>query len=93
MSVVREYFRALGAAVVAGWDRFWFTPADPATYCLIRVFAGLMLLYTHAVWTLEFDAFFGPSPWLPASWYSVTPAALAIWATRCGTNMWKLWPV
>lgn len=47
-------------AVWAGWNRFWFTPADPATYCLIRVLAGAMLLYTHLVWTLRLEEFLGP---------------------------------
>ena len=41
-----------------GWDRFWFTPANPATLCLIRILAGSMLVYTHLVWTLELPTFF-----------------------------------
>lgn len=48
-----------------GWNRFWFTPTDPATLSLIRVLAGAMLLYTHAVWSLDLWAFFGPEGWLP----------------------------
>jgi uncharacterized membrane protein YphA (DoxX/SURF4 family) len=47
------------------WNDFWFTPTNPATLSLIRVFAGAMLLYTHAVWTLDLQAFFGPQGWLP----------------------------
>ncbi len=46
------------------WDRFWFSPTDVATYCLIRVFAGAMLFYTHLVWTLDLDAFYGANPWV-----------------------------
>ncbi|MFP6694714.1 MAG: HTTM domain-containing protein [Pirellulales bacterium] len=49
-----------------GWNRFWFTAADPATLSIVRVFAGMMLLYTHLVWTLELDAFFGPNAWVSA---------------------------
>ena len=41
-----------------GWDSFWFQTADPATLCLIRLLMGAMLVYTHAVWTLELPAFF-----------------------------------
>lgn len=54
------------AIAVAGtaWNRFWFTPTDPTTLCLIRVLAGLMLFYTHAVWTLDLEAFFGEQSWL-----------------------------
>lgn len=50
-------------ATSAGWNRFWFTPADPTTLCLIRVLAGLMLFYTHAIWTLDLEAFFGEHSW------------------------------
>ena len=46
------------------WNHFWFTPTDPTTLSLIRVLAGLMLFYTHAVWTLDLDAFFGEQSWL-----------------------------
>ncbi|MEZ6102956.1 MAG: HTTM domain-containing protein [Pirellulaceae bacterium] len=42
-----------------GWDRFWFTPTDPATLCMIRVLGGSMILYTHLVWTLVLTDFFG----------------------------------
>jgi hypothetical protein len=51
-------------SAVAGWNRFWFRPADPATLGLIRIFAGGMLLYTHLIWSLDLDAFFGPQGWL-----------------------------
>ena len=63
-NIISSYLRELADSALRGWDRFWFTPADPATYCVIRVFAGLMLFYTHLVWTLDLVAFFGPTPWL-----------------------------
>jgi hypothetical protein len=50
---------------LAGWNRFWFAPTDPATLSLIRVLAGAMLFYTHAVWSLDLVGFFGPEGWLP----------------------------
>lgn len=46
------------------WDRFLFSPADPATLGLIRILAGAMLLYTHFVWALDLEGFFGASAWL-----------------------------
>jgi hypothetical protein len=62
LSAVRQWL--LDAA--AGWNRFWFTPADPATLGLVRILAGAMLLYTHLVWSLDLEAFFGPHAWLDA---------------------------
>lgn len=56
--------RDWGREVVRAWDRFWFTPAPPHTLALIRVLGGAMLLYSHAVWTLDLPAFLGPQSWL-----------------------------
>lgn len=64
MNVVTQYFRELGRESVRGWNAFWFTPTDPATLCLIRVLAGTMLFYTHAVWTLRLEEFFGANSWI-----------------------------
>src|SRR5207237_1575800 len=47
-----------------GWDRFWFTPALPHTLALVRICGGAMLLYTHAVWSLNLNAFLGRNSWL-----------------------------
>jgi len=57
-----EFTRALGE----GWNAFWYSPADPTLLGVLRVLSGLMLLYTHAVWGLALDDFFGPSSWLSA---------------------------
>jgi hypothetical protein len=60
------YLRELRQATVDGWNRFWFTPADAATLGLIRLLAGAMLLYTHLVWTVDLEGFFGTYARLPA---------------------------
>jgi hypothetical protein len=64
MTIVGGYFRELGRAAVDGWNRFWFTPQDPATLGLIRILAGAMLFYTHLVWSLDLEGFFGAGGWL-----------------------------
>ena len=53
--------------IAGGWDRFWFTPTDPATLGLLRILAGAMLLYTHLVWSIDLPAFFGDRGWLAPS--------------------------
>jgi hypothetical protein len=53
-----------GVEVVKAWDRFWFTPQKPHTLALLRLLGGAMLLYSHAVWTLDLPAFLGPQSWL-----------------------------
>ncbi len=51
-------------AAAEAWNDFWFTPADPTLLGLIRILTGLMLLYTHAVWGLVLERFFGAKSWL-----------------------------
>lgn len=64
MSFVVGYVRDLASDGLRGWNRFWFAPADPATLGLIRLLTGILLLYTHAVWTLGLDDFFGDRSWV-----------------------------
>ncbi len=66
MTAIAGYVRAWFAEVGALWNRFWFEPADPATLGLIRICAGAMMFYTHLVWGLDLEAFFGAHGWLPA---------------------------
>jgi hypothetical protein len=64
MTIVSGYFRELGRATIDGWNHFWFTPQDPATLGLIRILVGTMLFYTHVVWSLDLEGFFGAGGWL-----------------------------
>ncbi|WP_166825084.1 HTTM domain-containing protein [Thalassoroseus pseudoceratinae] len=57
-------FRNYLAQVVEQWDRFFFTPVDPALLGVIRIATGLMLVYTHVIWGTDLAAFFGESAWL-----------------------------
>lgn len=41
------------------WNEFWFRPRAADTLAVMRILTGLMVLYSHAVWTLEFDGFIG----------------------------------
>ncbi len=50
--------------VLEGWNRFWFTPADPQTLGMIRVLAGGMILYTHLVWSIDLLGFVGQDSWV-----------------------------
>jgi len=74
--------KSWGREFVDGWNRFWFTPADPATLGAIRIFAGAMLFYTHLVWSFDLRAFFGPHGWLP-------PAAVQ--TLEQGSYTWSYW--
>ncbi len=45
------------------WNRFWFEPVDPTPLAVMRILFGGMLLYTHIVWGLNLEGFFGPHGW------------------------------
>jgi hypothetical protein len=64
MRLLADYFLELYRASLAGWNRFWFKPTDPATLGLVRILAGSMLFYTHLVWSLDLESFFGPRGWM-----------------------------
>jgi uncharacterized membrane protein YphA (DoxX/SURF4 family) len=51
-------------AVAGGWNSFWYTPVDPTLLGIMRILAGSMLVYTHGVWGLALDDFFGPNGWI-----------------------------
>jgi hypothetical protein len=85
VSIVTRYAADLAAAVSGAWNRFWFSAADPATLGLVRILAGMMLLYTHFVWALDLEAFFGRDAW-------VSPSAAA--SLLRGDSAWSyLWLV
>lgn len=49
----------------SSWDQFWFASRDPIVLGVMRVFVGLIVLYTHLVWTLGLSAFLGSEAMLP----------------------------
>ncbi|MCA9109896.1 MAG: HTTM domain-containing protein [Planctomycetaceae bacterium] len=63
-NIVSRYLTDLAHQSAETWNRFWYTPTDPATLGLIRLLTGLMLVYTHWVWGLDFESFFGPESWV-----------------------------
>ncbi len=73
---VRDWFHDIGE----NWNRFWFTPADPTLLGLIRILTGTMLLYTHWVWGLQLEAFFGPDAWLSPEFVGQLQTGQAAWS-------------
>ncbi len=97
MNLVTGYFRELTRGAVSGWNRFWFSPADPATLGLVRILAGAMLFYTHLVWTLDLAGFFGSGhPWLSTD--TIARHLNGVGSTGfirrfySGRSTWRHWP-
>ncbi|HEX4610249.1 MAG TPA: hypothetical protein VH092_18805 [Urbifossiella sp.] len=45
------------------WAAFWFTPTDPTTLGFMRLVTGLLVLYIHLAYCLDFRGFFGKYGW------------------------------
>ena len=64
MSKISDWFSNLANA----WDTFWFTPRNGKMLGLIRLLTGLIVFYTHLVWTPLLIRFLGPDGMLPQSY-------------------------
>ena len=64
MSRLSDWFSNL----VNAWDTFWFTVRDGKMLGLIRLLTGLIVFYTHLVWTPLLLRFLGPEGMLPQSY-------------------------
>jgi len=50
--------------IVQGWNRFWFTPADPTLLGFMRICCGLVVLYVHVAYTQDLQELFGKNAWI-----------------------------
>ncbi len=52
--------------VARAWNDFWFTPANPTTLCLIRVFVGMIVCYVFLSYSVDLMGYVGPRAWIDA---------------------------
>jgi hypothetical protein len=50
-----------------GWNRFWYTPADPFPLAIIRIATGLVAIYVHAIYTFDIVHYFATGGLLPVA--------------------------
>ena len=78
--------------LAAAWDRFWLAPLAPDTLGILRIATGLMLLYSHAVWSLALDEFFTEGGWQPAEFVAASTRG-AGWSYWWWVPDRLIWPV
>lgn len=86
--LVKELRDAVGAlfrAVGWGWNRFFFTPADPTALGLIRIVVGILLLWSMGVYGLELSDFFGSRGWQSSQ------DILDIYSVQPSQARWSFW--
>jgi hypothetical protein len=64
LAALVRYLVRVPVAIIAGWDRFFFTPADPLLLGVIRIMVGSILLYIHASSAGYVLDFIGPEGWI-----------------------------
>ncbi|MFG0297750.1 MAG: HTTM domain-containing protein [Maioricimonas sp. JB045] len=64
IAAILNYLVRLVRTTADCWQQFWFTPVSPTLLGIIRLCAGAMLVYTHAVWGTALEDFFGPHAWV-----------------------------
>jgi hypothetical protein len=52
------------AAAMTGWNRFWFTPADPTPLGVMRIFCGLVTFYVILAYSVDLQEIFGKDAWI-----------------------------
>jgi hypothetical protein len=87
-----NYVTNFPTRVAEGWNAFWYTPVDPTLLGLIRIMTGLMLLYTHAVWGLALNEFFGPDAWISPDLVDVVETGHNIFPNHFAYSVWWLVP-
>ncbi|MFO0815445.1 MAG: HTTM domain-containing protein [Gemmatales bacterium] len=70
LTALCRYLGKLPVAVVQGWDRFFFSPADPLLLGLIRIMVGSILLYIHVSSSAFVLDFIGPEGWIDEEVYA-----------------------
>ncbi|HEY2146367.1 MAG TPA: hypothetical protein VGH32_00425, partial [Pirellulales bacterium] len=57
----------LSRGIGSAWNRAWFTPSDPFTLCVIRVFTGFVALGLYLSYIPDLEQLFGPNGLLSES--------------------------
>jgi len=81
------------AAMWGAWDRFWFTPVEARSLGLLRLLSGVMLVYTHLVWGLALEEFFGPNGWQDPELVQTLQQESSAWSFWWWIPGEWLWPV
>lgn len=62
------------------WDAFWFSKRDGKTLGLIRLLTGLIVFYTHLVWSPLLIRFLGPEGMLPLTYRELLYDSSMAWS-------------
>ncbi len=65
--------------IAKGWDKFWFSPADPYTLAVIRILIGLLAFYVHLTYSWGLLSFVGADAWCDRSAADFARRDITVW--------------
>jgi hypothetical protein len=84
LSEPSAYLRGLFRSALTGWDRFFFTPADPTPLGLVRLAVGALLFWDLAVLGLDLRDYLGSDGW-------IGPEAVRHYLAQNAPWAWSFW--
>ncbi len=66
-AAVSSYWNELTDQFGSGWNRFWYTPADPYKLGVIRIATGVVALVFQLTYSADLSRWFGPDGLLPVA--------------------------
>ena len=88
---IRSYLTRLRSTLTQGWSDFWFMPTDPATLSLIRICAGLVVLYIFVSCASERLNLIGPHGWVDSQAVSELQSLGGDETSRSGAVQGRWW--
>lgn len=77
-----------------GWNRFWFAPRSAYWLGILRIAAGLIVLYSHWIWGWDLEGFLGPDRRLPEVFLSEMNPTPWHWSVfDLSDNVFVLWTI
>jgi Vitamin K-dependent gamma-carboxylase len=84
LKAIAQYIVDLVNSAIVGWDRFFFTPADPIIVGLLRISLGVLLLWDLVVLGLELHDYLGSDGW-------ISPASVSQYLAENVPGAWSFW--
>jgi hypothetical protein len=81
---IAAYIVDLGRSAVLGWERFFFSPADPIVVGLLRILLGTLLFWSIAILGMDLHDYVGSDGW-------ISPEAVREYLHENAPGAWSLW--
>jgi hypothetical protein len=91
---ITAYIVDLGRLAVLGWERFFFSPADPIVVGLLRILLGTLLFWSIAILGMDLHDYVGSDGWISPEavreyLHENAPGAWSLWLQQASRSSWR----